>query len=68
MIINNKFSAGYARVLETAQSIRREQLETTDDRGFAPFCDDTSTPRAAAFAELRARVRGTAVASRELGR
>src|SRR6058998_1510590 len=33
------------RVLEAAEVIPLEQLGTTDDCGFAPFGDDTSTPR-----------------------
>ena len=55
------------RVLEAARYIPREQLGTTDDCGFAPFCDDTSTTRETAFAKIRARVQGTALAARELG-
>jgi 5-methyltetrahydropteroyltriglutamate--homocysteine methyltransferase len=55
------------RVLEAAAYIPVDQLGTTDDCGFAPFCDDTSTTRDTAFAKIRARVLGTALASRELG-
>jgi 5-methyltetrahydropteroyltriglutamate--homocysteine methyltransferase len=55
------------RVLEAAQYIPVEQLGTTDDCGFAPFCDDTSTTRETAFAKIRARVLGTALAARMLG-
>lgn len=55
------------RVLEAAEYIPVEQLGTTDDCGFAPFCDDTSTTRDTAFAKIRARVLGTALASKELG-
>lgn len=55
------------RVLEAAEYIPVERLGTTDDCGFSPFCDDTSTTRAAAFAKIRARVRGTALASEQLG-
>jgi len=55
-----------ARVLEAARYIPAEQLGTTDDCGFSPFCDDTSTTRDAAFAKIRARVEGTALAAREL--
>jgi 5-methyltetrahydropteroyltriglutamate--homocysteine methyltransferase len=55
------------RVLEAAEYIPVEQLGTTDDCGFAPFCDDTSTTRDMAFAKIRARVLGTALASKELG-
>jgi 5-methyltetrahydropteroyltriglutamate--homocysteine methyltransferase len=56
------------RVLEAAQYIPIEQLGTTDDCGFAPFSDDTSTSRDTAFAKIRARVAGTALAAKELGR
>jgi 5-methyltetrahydropteroyltriglutamate--homocysteine methyltransferase len=55
------------RILEAARYIPVEQLGTTDDCGFAPFSDDTSTSRDTAFAKIRARVLGTALASRELG-
>ncbi len=55
------------RVLEAAQYIPIEQLGTTDDCGFSPFCDDTSTTRETAFAKIRARVRGTALAAEALG-
>lgn len=50
------------RVLEAAEYIPIEQLGTTDDCGYAPFCDDTSTTRDKAFAKIRARVLGTALA------
>jgi 5-methyltetrahydropteroyltriglutamate--homocysteine methyltransferase len=40
-----------------------EQLGTTDDCGFAPFSDDTSTSRDTAFAKIEARVAGTAMSS-----
>jgi 5-methyltetrahydropteroyltriglutamate--homocysteine methyltransferase len=55
------------RVLEAARFIPLEQLGTTDDCGFAPFSDDTSTSRETAFAKIRARVAGTALAAAELG-
>jgi 5-methyltetrahydropteroyltriglutamate--homocysteine methyltransferase len=55
------------RVLEAAEYIPIEQLGTTDDCGFSPFCDDTSTTRETAFAKIRARVAGTALASEALG-
>jgi 5-methyltetrahydropteroyltriglutamate--homocysteine methyltransferase len=55
------------RVLEAAEYIPVEQLGTTDDCGFSPFCDDTSTTRDTAFAKIRARVLGTALASEQLG-
>jgi len=54
------------RTLEAAQFIPLEQLGTTDDCGFSPFCDDTSTTRETAFAKIRARIEGTALAARVL--
>jgi len=44
-----------------------EHLGTTDDCGFSPFCDDTSTSRETAFAKIRARVLGTKLAEEHLG-
>jgi len=55
------------RVLEAARYIPLAQLGTTDDCGFSPFCDDLSTTRDTAFAKIRARVVGTAMAAAELG-
>ncbi|HEX2090805.1 MAG TPA: cobalamin-independent methionine synthase II family protein [Longimicrobiaceae bacterium] len=55
------------RVLEAADYIPVEQLGTTDDCGFAPFSDDTSTSRDTAFAKIRARVVGTGMASEMIG-
>jgi 5-methyltetrahydropteroyltriglutamate--homocysteine methyltransferase len=55
------------RVLEAAQYLPLEQLGTTDDCGFSPFCDDTSTTRETAFAKIKARVLGTALAAKQLG-
>jgi 5-methyltetrahydropteroyltriglutamate--homocysteine methyltransferase len=55
------------RILEAASFLPVEQLGTTDDCGFAPFADDTSTARDTAFQKIRARVEGTELASRQLG-
>jgi 5-methyltetrahydropteroyltriglutamate--homocysteine methyltransferase len=55
------------RVLEASEYIPIEQLGTTDDCGFSPFCDDTSTTREKAFAKIRARVLGTELAAEALG-
>ena len=55
------------RVLEAARYIPVGQLGTTDDCGFSPFCDDTSTTRDKAFEKIRARVEGTALAAEILG-
>jgi 5-methyltetrahydropteroyltriglutamate--homocysteine methyltransferase len=54
------------RVLEAAKYIPIEQLGTTDDCGFSPFCDDTSTSRATAFAKIQVRVAGTRLAAKAL--
>jgi 5-methyltetrahydropteroyltriglutamate--homocysteine methyltransferase len=51
------------RILEAARFIPIEQLGSTDDCGFSPFSDDTSTPREKAFEKIRARVLGTALAT-----
>ncbi len=55
------------RIVEAARYIPAEQLGTTDDCGFAPFSDDTSTSRETAFAKIRSRIQGTAMAERILG-
>jgi 5-methyltetrahydropteroyltriglutamate--homocysteine methyltransferase len=55
------------RVLEAAEHLPLERLGSTDDCGFAPFGDDTSTPRELAFEKIRARVAGTRLASQALG-
>jgi 5-methyltetrahydropteroyltriglutamate--homocysteine methyltransferase len=55
------------RVLEAAKYIPLEQLGTTDDCGFSPFSDDTSTTRETAFSKIRARVQGTQLAEQALG-
>lgn len=55
------------RVLEAAEFIPLESLGTTDDCGFSPFADDTSTSRETAFAKIRSRVEGTMMAGKKLG-
>jgi 5-methyltetrahydropteroyltriglutamate--homocysteine methyltransferase len=55
------------RVLEAAEYIDPALLGTTDDCGFSPFGDDTSTARDTAFEKIRARVAGTELAGRALG-
>jgi 5-methyltetrahydropteroyltriglutamate--homocysteine methyltransferase len=54
------------RVVQAAEYIPVEQLGTTDDCGFSPFSDDTSTSRDTAFAKIRARVLGTELAAKIL--
>jgi len=56
-----------ARVLEAADVLPVEWLGTTDDCGFSPFGDDTSTSRETAFAKVRARIDGTQLAAKALG-
>src|ERR1700687_2844725 len=55
------------RVLEASEYIPCEQLGTTDDCGFSPFSDDTSTSRDTAFAKIRSRVLGTQLAATLIG-
>jgi len=54
------------RVLEAAKFIPLNQLGTTDDCGFSPFCDDVSTTRETAFAKIKARIEGTKLAEERL--
>ena len=54
------------RILLAARYIPVMQLGSTDDCGFSPFADDTSTSRDIAFAKIRARVAGTDMAARQL--
>lgn len=54
------------RVLQAAECIPFDQLGTTDDCGFSPFEDDTSTGRHTAFGKIRARVLGTRLAAQSL--
>jgi 5-methyltetrahydropteroyltriglutamate--homocysteine methyltransferase len=54
------------RVLEAAAYIPTNQLGTTDDCGFSPFCDDVSTTRETAFAKIKARIEGTKLAEEKL--
>ncbi|MFJ8870581.1 cobalamin-independent methionine synthase II family protein [Streptomyces sp. NPDC102473] len=55
------------RVLRAARYLPVDRLGTCDDAGFAPFADDRSTSRETAFAKIRARVDGTALAAKALG-
>ena len=54
------------RILLAAKYIPIEQLGTTDDCGFSPFTDDLSTSRDTAFAKIKARIDGNALASAAL--
>lgn len=53
-------------ILEAASVIPVKQLGTTDDCGFSPFADDMSTSRDIAFAKIKARIDGTALAEKVL--
>lgn len=52
------------RILLASEYIPVGSLGSTDDCGFAPFADDASTSRDIAFAKIRARIAGTAMANR----
>ena len=51
------------RVLQAAEFIPIQQLGTTDDCGYSPFEDDTSTGREIALAKIKARIDGTRLAA-----
>ena len=55
------------RIIEASQHIPPNQLGTTDDCGFSPFGDDTSTSRKTAFDKISARIVGTQLAAQALG-
>jgi 5-methyltetrahydropteroyltriglutamate--homocysteine methyltransferase len=55
------------RIIEASEHIPPNQLGTTDDCGFSPFGDDTSTARKTAFDKIRARIVGTQLACQALG-
>ena len=55
------------RLVHAASFIPPSQLGSCDDCGFAPFADDVSTSRELAFEKISARVRGTKLASQNLG-
>jgi 5-methyltetrahydropteroyltriglutamate--homocysteine methyltransferase len=53
-------------IVDAAEYIPVDQLGSTDDCGFSPFCDDRTTTRDVAFAKIRARVIGTELAAKML--
>ena len=55
-------------ILEAAKVTPADQLGTCDDCGFSPFADDVSTARETAFAKIKARIEGTALAEKKLGK
>jgi 5-methyltetrahydropteroyltriglutamate--homocysteine methyltransferase len=54
------------RILLAARYLPLSQLGTTDDCGFAPFADDTSTSREIAFEKIRVRVEGSRLADQTI--
>jgi 5-methyltetrahydropteroyltriglutamate--homocysteine methyltransferase len=55
------------RIAEAAKFIPVARLGVTDDCGFSPFGNDTSTAREIAFAKIRARFEGVSLASERMG-
>ncbi len=55
------------RVLEAVEHLGPDNFGSTDDCGFSPFGDDTSTARETAFTKITARVDGTRLAAEQLG-
>ena len=55
-------------ILHAAETIPADQLGSTDDCGFSPFADDSSTSREIAFAKIKARVEGTRLAEDALNK
>jgi len=53
-------------IVEASAFIPEGRLGTTDDCGFSPFADDVSTGRDIAFAKIKARIEGTALAEKSL--
>jgi len=53
-------------ILEALEVIPAAQLGTTDDCGFSPFADDTSTSRDIAFAKIKSRIEGTKLAEKKI--
>jgi 5-methyltetrahydropteroyltriglutamate--homocysteine methyltransferase len=55
-------------ILEATSVIPVQQFGTTDDCGFSPFADDTSTARDIAFSKIKARIEGTKLAEAALSK
>jgi 5-methyltetrahydropteroyltriglutamate--homocysteine methyltransferase len=67
--INSKVETAedvHDRILEASELIPVASLGTTDDCGFSPCADDTSTSRETAFATIRSRVEGIRLAATTL--
>jgi hypothetical protein len=63
MVIPTEPIGSIPRPLSLIELVR----STADDGGFSPFSDDTSTTRDTAFAKIKARVLGTALAAKIIG-
>lgn len=69
-VINNAVESAETvrdRILMASKHIPAAQLGTTDDCGFSPFGDDVVTARDIAFAKIKARVEGSALAAQAMG-
>jgi 5-methyltetrahydropteroyltriglutamate--homocysteine methyltransferase len=55
-------------ILEATEIIPVKQFGTTDDCGFSPFADDTSTARDIAFEKIKARIDGTLLAEKAINK
>ena len=53
-------------LVQASEYIPVSQLGSTDDCGFSPFADDTSTAREIAFAKIRSRIEGTKLAETKI--
>ncbi len=53
-------------LVEASEFIPVERLGSTDDCGFSPFADDTSTAREIAFAKIKSRIEGTSLAEQKI--
>lgn len=53
-------------IIEAVKHIPVRQLGTTDDCGFSPFADDTSTSRETVYRKISARLEGTQMAQEKL--
>ena len=54
------------RPVHLIEGVPLAQLGTCDDFGLSPFCYDTTTAMETAFAKIRARIEGTALAGERM--
>jgi 5-methyltetrahydropteroyltriglutamate--homocysteine methyltransferase len=55
------------RICEAADYVPIDALGATDDCGFFPFDDDSSTTREIALAKIRARIEGVLLPNKRIG-